>query len=239
MASAELGRLYQLHLIDVGILEVRKKAAALEAGKKIQSEIETFSKHVKGLEDAYHSAHGEQKDLELSNQQIDDKVKSIEKLLFGGSVVNPKEVEAYETQIRSLKKQKETNEDRLISVWDDVAKAEKTYREGQKTLDEKVASFEDWKKKAVAFKSQLEAKYKELAAKRPAATQGISPTLMATYEATKQRHNGIGLATITKQQTCQECGTKVADKSIESIKDDRTVTCEECHRILYWTGGLI
>jgi len=232
-------KLYQLHLIDVGILEVRKKAASLEAGKKIQAEVEAFAAQVKGLETAYHKAHAEQKDIELSNQQIDDKVKSIEKLLFGGSVTNSKEVEAYETQIKSLKKQKDGNEDKLLTVWDEVAKTEGVYKEAQKTLDEKVATFEDWKKKAVVFKAQLEAKYKDLSAKRPAAAQGINATLMATYEATKQRNHGIGMALITKQQTCEECGTMVAGKSIESIKDDRTVTCEECHRILYWTGGIV
>ncbi len=239
MASAELMKLYQLHLIDIGLLEVRKKAAALEAGKKIQSELDAFTQQVKSLEAAYHRIHGEQRDLELNNQQIDDKVKSIETMLFGGKVSSPKEVDAYETQVKSLKKQKETNEERLLEVWDEVAKAEREFKAGQKQLEEKTSSFEEWKKKAVTFKSQLETKYKELAAKRPAALQGISPTLMATYEAIKQRHNGIGLSLVTKQQTCEECGTKVADKSIESIKEDRIATCEECHRILYWTSGLL
>ncbi len=232
-------KLYQLHLIDVGILEVRKKAAALEAGKKIQADLDAYGAQVKSLENSYHKAHGEQKDLELSNQQIDDKVKSIEKLLFGGSVSSPKEVEAYETQVKSLKAQKDSNEEKLIGIWDEVEKAEKEYKTAQKAYDEKSESFEEWKKKAVSFKAQIEAKYKELTAKRPAAAQGIDPTLIARYEAIKKNHQGIGVALITKDQTCEECGTMVATKNIELIKEDRTVTCEECQRILYWTGGLI
>lgn len=239
MASADLMKLYQLHLIDVGILEVRKKAAALEAGKKIQDELVAFQHHVKGVEDAFHKVHGEQKDIELSNQQIDDKVANIEKLLFGGKVTSPKEVEAYETQIKGLKAQKDQNEDKLVGLWDEVAKAESAFKEAQTKLKEKSQAFEEWKKKAVTFKAQLEAHYKDLAAKRPAALQGINPTLIATYEAIKKQHGGIGVAMVTKEQTCQECGTKVPDKTIESIKDDRTATCEECRRILYWTSGLI
>ncbi len=239
MASADLMKLYQLHRIDVGILEVRKKAAALEAGKKLQAELQTFTNHVKGVETAFHKIHGEQKDLELSNQQIDDKIKSINNLLFGGKVTSPKEVEAYEHQIKGLQAQKSTNEDRLVSVWDEVAKSDGELKAAQKDLKAKTDSFEDWKKRAMTFKAQLEADYKTLTAKRPAAAQGINPTLLATYDAIRQRHGGIGVSLVTKQQTCEECGTKVADKSIESIKDDRTVTCEECHRILYWTGGLV
>lgn len=232
-------KLYKLHLIDVGILEVRKKAAALEAGKKIQADLDAYGAQVKSLENAYHKAHGEQKDLELSNQQIDDKVKSIEKLLFGGTVSSPKEVEAYETQAKSLKAQKDLNEEKLIGIWDEVETTEKDFKSAQKILEEKSASFDDWKKKAVTFKAQVEAKFKELSAKRPAATQGIDATLMARYEAIKKNHGGIGLAVITKEQTCEECGTMVAMKNIELIKEDRTVTCEECQRILYWTGGII
>ena len=239
MASADLTRLYKLHLIDVGILEIKKKAVSLEAGKKHQADLEDFAKKVKVFEDKYHAAHGEQKDLELSNQQLDDKIKQIDKLLFSGSVTNPKEVEAYETQKKSLAKNIGANEDRLLTVWDTVAITEKEYKVQQALLDEKSSAFDAWKAKAVIFKSQLETRYKELTAKRPAAAQGIDPVLMGKYEASKQQHHGIGVALITKQQTCEECGTKVSGKSIESIKDDRIVNCEECHRILYWTGGIV
>ena len=239
MASAELTRLYNLHLIDVGILEIKKKAASLEAGKKLQAELDTFQKHVKEVEDAYHRTHAEQKDIELSNQQIDDKVKNIDKLLFSGSVSNPKEVEAYESQKKSLAKQKDVNEERLLTVWDDVAETENAFKKGKASLDEKTKTLNDWRAKAITFKTQLETRYRELMTKRPAALQGINPSLMAKYEASRQQHHGIGLAVVTRQQTCEECGTKVSDKSIESIKDDRIVTCEECHRILYWTGGIV
>ena len=238
MASADLTRLYKLHLIDVGILEIKKKAASLEAGKKLQAELEAFAKHVKGFEDKYHAVHGEQKDLELSNQQIDDKIKHIDKLLFSGSVTNAKEVEAYETQKKQLAKQKDTNEERLLSVWDDVATVEKDFKSQQSLLTEKTKTFDEWRAKAAIFKGQLETKYKELSALRPKALQGIDPTLIAKYEASKQQHHGIGVALVTRQQTCEECGTKVSEKVIESIKDDRIVNCEECHRILYWTGGV-
>lgn len=239
MASADLTRLYKLHLIDVGILEIKKKAASLEAGKKLQAELEAFAAKVKTFEDKYHACHAEQKDIELSNQQIDDKVKHIDKLLFSGAVTNAKEVEAYETQKKQLAKQKDSNEERLLTVWDDVAAAEKEFKSHKSLLDEKSKAFEEWRAKAAIFKSQLESRYKELSAQRPAAVQGINPALIGKYDATKQQHHGIGMALVTKQQTCEECGTKVSDKSIEGIKDDRIVNCEECHRILYWTGGIV
>ena len=238
MASADLTRLYKLHLIDVGILEIRKKASSLEAGKKLQAELAAKTQQVKQFEETFHKAHAEQKDIELSNQQIDDKIKSIDKLLFGGSVTNPKEVEAYEAQKKSMSKQKGLNEDRLLAVWDEVAIAEKIFKSEQAILDKQSSAFADWRTKAAAFKTQLESKYKELSAQRPTFVKAINPSLLAKYEAVKQQHHGIGVALITKQQTCEECGTKVSDKSIEYIKDDRIVNCEECHRILYWTGGL-
>ena len=239
MASADLSRLYKLHLIDVGILEIKKKAVSLEAGKRHQAELEALTAQFKKVEAAFHQIHGEQKDIELSNQQIDDKVKSIDSLLFGGSIKNSKEIESYEAQKKSMGKQKSENEDRLLEVWDKVSVAETAYKAEKKILDERSKAFEEWKGKAAIFKGQLESKYKELMSLRPTAAKGIDPTLIAKYESAKQQHHGIGVAVITKQQTCEECGTKVSDKSIESIKDDRIVNCEECHRILYWTGGIV
>ena len=154
-------------------------------------------------------------------------------------MTNAKEVEAYETQKKQLAKQKDTNEERLLSVWDDVAAVEKEFKSQQALLTEKTKTFDEWRAKAAIFKGQLETKYKELSSLRPKALQGIDPTLIAKYEASKQQHHGIGVALVTRQQTCEECGTKVSEKVIESIKDDRIVNCEECHRILYWTGGVV
>jgi uncharacterized protein len=239
MASAELLQLHKLHQIDVGIVEVKKKAGALEAGKKFQADLEVLQVRYNAVNADYHRAHGEQKDLELSNKQIEDKIKSIDQQLFSGKVTNPKEVDALETQKKSLAKQSGTNDERILEYWDEVPKLEAIASEAKKILDESQKQFDEWRAKAVVYKKQLEANFQELSAKRPDLAKTIQPALLMKYDAIRAKHGGIGMATVTKQRTCEECGSAVAEMHMDSLRNDRVVQCEECHRILYWTSGLI
>jgi uncharacterized protein len=239
MASVELLQLHKLHQIDVGLLEVKKKAGALEAGKKFQAELEKIKQDFETKSAEFHRLHGEQKDLELSNQQIEDKLKSIENQLFSGKVTNAKEVEAFEAQKKTLIKQREKNDDQILLLWDEVPPVQKLADEAKKVFDQKNAQFEEWQKKATVYRQQLESQHKQLTAKRPELVATIQAGLLARYEAIKKTHGGIGMASVTKDVTCEECGTHVAEMQIVSLKEDRTVQCEECQRILYFTGGFV
>jgi hypothetical protein len=44
MASTDLRRLHKLYLIDAGLTEVRKRAAALDPGRKLTAELEALTK---------------------------------------------------------------------------------------------------------------------------------------------------------------------------------------------------
>jgi len=46
------------------------------------------------------------------------------------------------------------------------------------------------------------------------------------------------MAKITKESSCGACGLSLAEKTIEYVKADRYVPCEQCHRILYYSDGL-
>jgi uncharacterized protein len=239
MASAELLQLYKLHQIDVGLLEVKKKASALEAGKRFQAELELLKADYDRKNNEFHRVHGEQKDLELNNKQIEDKIKSIDQQLFSGKVTNPKEVEAFESQKKALAKQSEANDEKILLMWDEVPKVQKIAEDAQKVVEEKTKQFEEWKQKAVAFKKQLETTQQELLGKRPALAQTIQPTLLARYDAIRTKQGGVGMAIVTKQTTCEECGSAVAEMHMDSLRNDRVVQCEGCQRILYWSAGIV
>jgi uncharacterized protein len=239
MASAELTKLYQLHLVDVGILEIKKKAAGLNAAKQYEAQLAALKESFDAADKAFHQLHAEQKDLELSTKQLEDKIKSIDQRMFGGSVANQKEADAMNHQVASFKLLVEANEEKQLALYDLIPPAERAKFAAANALSDKQKEFDAWKVKAVAFKKQLEEKFADLTLRRPKIAEKLPPALLARYESIRQMHHGIGMAIITRESTCQECGNHVAEKAIETINDDRIATCEDCHRILYWTGGLV
>ena len=238
MASVELERLYKLFLIDSGMVEVKKKATALESGKRMALELESARKEQKLAEGKFHLVHGEQKDLELANQQIDDKIKSIDKQLFSGSVVNPKEIENFEHQKKMLTQQRSMNDEKILEYWEAVPPLQRAAEAVKKHAEQLESELNEWKVKAVKFKSELETQYKELALKRPEAAKGVPAPLLARYEAIAKGSKGIGMTKVTREGTCLECGNGVAERIIMLLKSDQVATCEECRRIFYWNEGV-
>ncbi len=238
MASAELMRLHKLHEIDRAILQIRKRAAAMEEGVRLQAAAEKARADYAAANAKYHEIHGEQRDLELANQQISDKIKAIDKQLFGGSVSNPKEIEALEHQKKTLESTQDRNEEDILGYWDAVPPLKEAAEKAKSQAEAAIKKFNDWKAGAAEQKVELERRFKELAAKRPELAKTISPALLGRYDSIRAKHH-VGMAEITHEKTCEECGSTIPEMVMVQLIDDKVVVCEGCHRILYYTGGVI
>jgi len=233
MSSDDLYCLYQLHQIDAAILQIRRNAENLDPGREAHAKFQACSKKLTELSDQLHALNGEIKDLELQQKDNSEKAEKINKSLYGGAVVNPKEVELLEQQMGGLKAKNLTIDDRLLQLMEltppveaeieKYKKAQETYR---KQAAEKMAEFEVEKKR-------LEAEFKALSAKRPGALQYVPDPMLKLYESIRSRHGGVGMAEIAGANKCGMCGTELPTRTVISVQEDRLVQCENCHRILF------
>lgn len=238
MASPALTKLWKLAQIDAAIVEIRKRAGALDVGQAIAKEIERLEAELKEKGGAAHALSSELTDLELKQKGIDEKLKRIDKEMYGGKVVNPREVENLEKEIANLKRQREGHDARILELWELVPPAKKIADE----LEAKIAKHRETlaarQKAALAEKTKLEADFKDRAARRPEAAKAVEPALLARYEGVRQKHGGIGMVEILGRK-CGGCGMLLPERTIQNAKEDKTVTCEACHRFLYYTEGLV
>lgn len=240
MAAGDLLKLWKLHLIDSGLVEVRKRAAALDPGKRIMSEIKALEEELETTGGEYKRLHAEQTDLELQQKSIDDKIKRADREIYGGKIINPREIENLQREITSLKAKKDEHDFRLLELLDLMPPAKVVADQIQAKIDAKKKELGEHQKKVLLTKSQLEADFKTLNSQRGTALAQVPPALLPRYDAIRQNHDGTAMAQINmKTGTCGACGMKLPVKSIEHAKEDRVVTCEACHRILYYTEGLV
>jgi len=237
--ALQLRALWKLNAIDAAIVEIRHKAASMDPGRKIQAEIDKLTVVFEEANAKAKALSAEQADLELQQKAIEAKLKKIDGDLYGGKVVNPREVEDMQHQIDGLKKQRAKNDERMLELWDLVPPAKKAADEAQAPIEAKKKDLVEHQKKMLDLKKTLEAEFKELNAKRPEVAAGISAGLLARYDAVRQKHAGVAMATVDRRGNCTMCGTLLPKKTIETALDDKVVTCEECHRIIYATEGLI
>jgi uncharacterized protein len=239
MASNDLMRLLKLHEVDAEIVSIKAQASSMEGGKKLAAELKQLELMLEQASQAYHSVHGEQSDLELSIKSIEDKIAKFDKDLFSGKIVSPKEIENIQKEIKHLKEVKSGHEDRVLELMELVPPAKDRFDRITKAVGVKTRELAAWKKEAVAKREVLEVRYRELNTVRPTLTSAVPAPLLAKYESIRQKHHGIGMAYVTKENTCGECGTMVPEMSLSALRDDQVKVCESCHRILYLRHGVV
>lgn len=239
MASTELQRLWKLSQIDSGLVDVRHRAAALDPGRKLLSELEELKRQESEIGGRARTMSADLADLELTQKGVDDKIKKIDKELYGGKIVNPREVENFEKEKQILRRQRDANDEKILEFWDILPPAKEAAAKIETALAEKQKQISERKKAVLAEKASLEQEFARLTKLRPTATQGIPPGLMTRYEGIRQRTDGVGMAEATRRNTCARCGTVLAERAVQSLREDKVVTCESCHRILYYTEGLV
>lgn len=239
MASTDLQRLWRLAQIDALLLEVRNRAASLDVGQRIQAQIDALVKEDEEFGGKYRTLHRELADQELKQKTAEEKLKKIDKDLYGGKVINPREVEALEKEIATIKRRRDEDAERMLELYDLIGPAKEEADKHQAKIEAKRKELVERRKLAVKEKELLEAKFKELNAKRPEAAKAVSPGLLAKYDSIRQRHGGIGMVEALKKGSCAGCGMKLPEKVLQGLKEERTITCEACHRLLYYTEGLV
>lgn len=234
MPSEELRRLHDLFLIDSALLEIRKRAAALDPGKKVAAEIQTLEKHLN--ESQARKLQVEQTDLELKQKSYQEKIDKFDKQLYGGKVVNPREVEAIQKEIAILKRQRGELDERILEIWEELPPQREAAEKIEKAISQRKVLLAQEQKHALESRTALEAEFKNKAAERTVKAKAVPPALLAKYESIRQKHGGVGMGEVdVKKRTCGSCGTSLPVRAIEGIKEERIVTCESCHRILYFS----
>ena len=89
------------------------------------------------------------------------------------------------------------------------------------------------------MKGDLEREFARLNKLRPEAAKIVNPTLLARYENVRQRHAGVGMSEVTKKGACSGCGTNLPERTLQALREDKVGACEACHRLLYYTEGVI
>jgi len=239
MSFADLRSLHRLHLIDAAIVEIRKRAAALEPGKAIQAEIAALQEACETATEKARGLAGEQADLDLKQRTIDAKIAQIDKDVYGGKVVNPREVEALQKEIEALKRRRSDMDGRLLEIMEELPAAKAEVEAARLKVESKRGELAQHQKKVVAVRTELEAKFKEVATKRAEAAALVPQSMVVRYDAIRQKAGGVGMAEVVRGGFCGMCGTHLPEKLIEGAKDGRIVTCESCHRILFASEGLV
>lgn len=229
----QLTALYSLQLQDSALDAMKRQFAALDSGREEKTAYEA-------ADEAYKTAHTEQqtvsadlKDAELEQKAIETKRSDIEKKLYGGTVRNPKELQAMQEEIEMLDRQRARLDDKILTLMETL---EIRRKEEAETKQLRSAALSAFKQKQEAYKQTAESirsQAQELVAQRNAAEKSIPEALLKRYNTLRAARGGIAIAAVEDGNACGGCKMALPSTLITRIHEGNTIEiCGNCARML-------
>ncbi len=165
---------------------------------------------------------------------VEDKRRTVDAALYGGTVSNPRELQSMQEEISALARRQGQLEDQAIDIMEQIEPLEARVAEladNAKRNHDEIASATD----ALAESERvIDAALVEEHARRAEAGDGLPEELMAEYSRLRGRSGGIGVARLAGSQ-CGACHLTLSAVEVARIKKlpvDAVAHCEECGRIL-------
>lgn len=182
--------------------------------------------------------------LSRSQQRLEDEIASMreraaqaDKQLYSGTTNNPRELQALQDDIESIKRRINKLEDDELDVMEatepvDAERAVLATRRGK--LDAEATKHQAELDEAV---SAIDAELADVRGQRDTAAGEVEDDLLTEYEGLRKRLGGVAIARLVGSN-CGGCHLGLSAVEVDRIRklslDDR-VTCEECGRLLVRT----
>jgi uncharacterized protein len=180
-------------------------------------------------------------DLRRSQQRLEDEIASLrmraeqaDKQLYSGTTNNPRELQALQDDIDSIKRRISRLEDDELDVMEatEPVDAERAKLVGRRDgLDEQAAKLRAELAESVV---EIDAELAEVREKRDIAAKAVPDELWPEYDRLRAALGGIAIARLVGS-TCQGCHLGLSAVEVDRIRKlsvDEPVHCEECGRLL-------
>jgi uncharacterized protein len=185
--------------------------------------------------------HRRRDELGRSQQRLEDEIASLteranqaEKQLYSGAVTNPRELQALQDDVASIRRRIGQLEDDELEIMELVepVDAERSQLTSQRTrLD---SEGERLRGELAEAESELGTQLAEARAERDAVAADVPAELWPEYDKLRARLGGVAIARLVGS-TCQGCHLALPAVEVDRIRKlalDDAVHCEECGRML-------
>jgi predicted nucleic acid-binding Zn-ribbon protein len=228
-----VAQLYALQQVDLAI-ESRKNALQ-EAEAKLGSteELDAAREEAAATKEALRVAEQNFKEREQEANDLMTKIEPLEKKLYQGTILNPKELDDLQHDIESLKRRRSQLDDQAIEAMDALEVAQREHKEASEQLDELERDSQAGQTKLRAEMAALEAEIAEQQSERDEEASEIDPELLKLYDRIASIRQGRAVAKV-EGGACQGCRISLPSSLVQRARGSSSIVqCTSCERILY------
>ena len=226
-------KLFRLQQIDTTLDKCH--ARLVEINRLLEDDLEIRLAQQK-FELAQKEKFEAEKDLRIAEDCVKEqriKIDRSQAALYGGKVVNPKELQDLQHESEALKRYLATLEDRQLEAMLALDEAQEKFAAADAHRTETEIQVDAKKGQLQQEKSELLHEIEVNEIERAAAISSIEQLDLQQYERLRKQKNGIAVARVV-DKTCAACGSTLTGTTYSSaIVPTKITRCNACGRILY------
>jgi len=225
--------LHRLQEVDQALGRARDRLQQIADALADQRELARLEEALQRAESHLHETRAATKTAEHNAASQRAKIEDTDKKLYGGTITNPKELEALQQESESLKRHLVTLDDRLLECMVELEEAEAAHASARR----QVADTEgDRMQLAAALgeeRAQLQTEVERLETEKEGCLASVSEGDLARYEKLRTSKGGMVVA-LMHDGCCSACGMAIPPAKQQAVRGmTELMLCSQCGRILY------
>jgi predicted nucleic acid-binding Zn-ribbon protein len=224
--------LYGLQELDLAVAADRAAIADIDSRLDEPEELTEARAAHRSAQEALRGAEHEFKESEFQADELKTKIEPLEKKLYQGTMP-PKELEALQADIDSLKRRRSTLEDAALAAMDALEQAQQQASEAEQHVNQLIEQYGAEQEDMGQRRQEIEAEIARAEQERELAATEIDPSLLKLYETLRTNKGGRAVAKL-EGGACQGCRISLPMNVQQRARAGATVVqCPSCERILY------
>lgn len=175
-----------------------------------------------------------QGELEREIDAASERIRTIEKRMYGGEITASRDLEAMAHEVDSLAKRRAGLEDDELEVMEELDPLERSLAALAERKAEVAALVERARSELASAEAVVDAEIARETDVRAGFAASLPAELVGTYERLRARLGGVGAARLVNG-SCSGCHLGLSSVELDHIRRapaDAVITCEQCGRIL-------
>ena len=228
--------LLELQKIDIDIDEEEQKK------RNLPLMIEGINKEIQGLKDSLKNKNENYKNLQIKLKRIEldlteksNKISKHQEDLYGGKITDIKELKQIQKVIAHYKKDKDSIEEKILDLMEEMEDINKSINNFSENLEEKEKQFKKRKEEIDSAMLVIENNINSLNINRKGILSKLTDArLLKEYERLRKEKGGKAIIKVDGS-VCPGCYLDLPSDAIYQLKKNRKmIICPNCSRILIW-----
>ncbi len=226
--------LYQLQQLDLELERLLAEQQAVASELQGNPTLQKLRTEDKLAQQQLRAGLQAQRDAERTLEDLGHRLKTQEQRLYGGTISNPKELNALQQEMHRLRLQQSHQEEVTLEAMDAAESLQEKSRRTSEALRQAEAAWVTQSAALVTRRDQLETRQQEVQVKREQLAAKLDADLLSRYDRIRRTRQGKAVSKV-EQGSCQWCRVILTPSQLQHVRISTDLqTCSNCGRILYF-----